>query len=172
MTAIAKPAPEEYAPDYGKYISLVPTGDLIGHLGSQAAETAALLRGLPAEKGDFRYAEGKWSVKELVLHVIDMERVFAYRALCIGRGDATPLPGVEQDDYVPNCNAANRTLTDLADEFEAVRRATVLLLRGFDEAAWSRTGTASDNRITARALAHIIAGHELHHLGILRERYL
>jgi uncharacterized damage-inducible protein DinB len=172
MSATAKPAPEEYAPYYGRYISLVPSGDLIETLTANGHETAALLRGLPPEKAARRYAAGKWSIAELVLHVIDAERIFAYRALCVGRGDQTPIPGFEQDDYVPNCNAANRTLEDLAEEFEVVRRATVLLLRGFDDAAWSRMGTASDNPVSARALAYIIAGHEIHHVKILQERYL
>jgi uncharacterized damage-inducible protein DinB len=169
--AAARPAPNEYAPYYEGYVSLVE-GDVLETLERQGAETAALLGRLTEEQGDSRYAPGKWSVKELVGHVIDAERVFAYRALRIARGDRTPLPGFDQDPYVANSNAAGRTLPSLADEFSHVRASTLALLRSLDDAAWSRSGVASDNEVTVRALAHIIAGHETHHIKILRERYL
>ena len=172
MTATAKPAPEEYASDYAGYVGQVGAENVLEALARNGAETAALARGWPAEKGDYRYAEGKWSVKELIGHIIDCERVFAYRALCIARGDTTPLPGFEQDPYVANGNFAARTVANLADEFESVRRATLSLLHSLDETAWARRGVASENEITVRALAYITAGHEIHHVKILRERYL
>ena len=130
------------------------------------------MRSIPSEKGDYRYAPGKWSIKELLGHVIDGERIFAYRALRFGRNDQTALNGFEQDDYVAAGAFDKRELSDLIDEFEEVRRATIHLFRGFDETAWTRRGVASENEVSVRALAYIIAGHELHHMGVLRERYL
>lgn len=169
---ITRPEAGEYAPYYEKYVALTRDGDVVEILERQAAETMALLGDLSEEQGALRYEPGKWSVKELVGHVIDGERIFAYRALRIARGDQTPLPGFEQDDYVANGRFDARTLRDLRDEYEIVRRSTLALLRPLDAEAWRRTGTASDNEVSVRALAHIIAGHEAHHLRILRERYL
>jgi uncharacterized damage-inducible protein DinB len=171
MSATA-PAASEYAPYFEKYVSLVPAGDVVETLERQAAETLALLRGLDEERAGSRYEPGKWSIKQIVGHLADAERVFAYRALCFARGDRTPLPGFEQDDYVRGANFDARPITDLADEFEAVRRATVALFRQLDDESWRRTGTANDNPFTVRAIAHIIAGHELHHLGVLKTKYL
>jgi len=171
-TLVSRPAADEYNPYYEKYISRVPDGDIVEQLTAQVSSTIALLESIPESKGDYRYAEGKWSVKESVLHVIDAERIFAYRALRIARGDKTPLPGFEQDDYVPFSRAAERTLHDIAEELGQVRQASVALFKHLDEEAVSRRGTASNNPVTPRALAYIIAGHELHHVRILRERYL
>lgn len=170
--APARPASDEYAPYYEKYVSLVAAGDIVETLERQSADTLALLRSVPEDRAGSSYEPGKWSVKELVGHVIDTERVFSHRALRFGRGDQTPLPGYEQDDYVRAANFDARTLSSIAEEFERVRAATVALLRSFDEEAWSRRGTANDNEVSVRALAHILAGHELHHINILRERYL
>src|SRR5215212_11017531 len=171
-TAPARPEANEYAPYYERYISLVPDADLVETLERQGAETLALLRGLSEEQGGHRYEPGKWSVKQLVGHVNDGERVFSYRALAISRGDTQPLPGMEQDEYMAGVDFDARTLAGLADEFASVRAATLHLLRHLSPEAWARRGTASDNEITARALAYIIAGHEAHHVRILRERYL
>jgi hypothetical protein len=168
----AKPAKDEYAPYYEKYTSLVPEGDVVATLTQQVGGTLALLRSLPEEQGSFRYAPEKWSIKELVGHIIDTERIFAYRALRIGRGDTTPLPGFEQDGYITNGNFEGRQLSDLASEFETIRQSTLFLLKHLSDEAWVRRGVASENEVTVRALAHIIAGHELHHLEILRSRYL
>jgi hypothetical protein len=168
----AKPAKDEYAPYYEKYTSLVLEGDVLATLDQQLAATLALLRSLPEQQGNHRYAPEKWSIKELVGHVIDTERIFAYRALRIARGDQTPLPGFEQDGYITNGNFDSRQLADLAAEFETVRQSTLFLLRHLSDEAWVRRGVASENEVTVRALAHIIAGHELHHLEILRSRYL
>ncbi len=170
--APARPASDEYAPYYEKYVSLVPDADLVETLERQGAETLALLRGLTEEQGAHRYAPDKWSVKQLVGHVSDGERLFAYRALAIGRGDRAPLPGMDQDVWMAGVDFDARTLASLADEFAAVRAATLHLLRHLSPEAWSRRGTASENEVTVRALAYIIAGHEAHHLRILRERYL
>ncbi|HET9253242.1 MAG TPA: DinB family protein [Candidatus Eisenbacteria bacterium] len=169
---MSRPEPSEYNTYYGRYISLVPDGPIVARLREQIVETLAVLRALPESRGEHRYAPGKWSIKEIVGHVCDAERVFGYRALRIGRGDETPLPGFEQDDYVRNGGFSSRTLRHLLDELEAVRRGTVLLLEGLDETAMKRHGTASGFPVSVRALAYITAGHELHHLKVLRERYL
>jgi hypothetical protein len=170
--APARPAADEYAPYYEKYVSLVPAGDIVGTLERQLADTLSLLRSVPEDRAGSSYEPGKWSVKELVGHVIDTERVFSHRALRFARGDRTPLPGYEQDDYVRAANFDSRTLSSIAGEFGRVRAATVALFQTFDEAAWARRGAANDNEVSVRALAHILAGHELHHINILRERYL
>jgi uncharacterized damage-inducible protein DinB len=168
---IARPQAGEYAPYYDRYISLVQGEDILNTLDEQRRQTMTLLCGRDDEDGDFRYAPGKWSAKEVLGHVCDTERVFAYRALRIARADATTLEGFEQDDYVRNGPFAQRPLADLVEDFIAVRRATLSLLRNLDEAAWTRRGVANKNEVTVRALAYIIAGHELHHRGILEERY-
>lgn len=168
---IARPQAGEYAPYYDRYISLVRGEDILNTLDEQRRQTMTLLCGRDEEDGDFRYAPEKWSAKEVLGHVCDSERVFAYRALRIARADATPLEGFEQDDYVRNGPFAQRPLADLVEDFIAVRRATLSLLRNLDEAAWTRRGVANKNEVTVRALAYFIAGHELHHRGILEERY-
>jgi DinB superfamily len=168
---IARPQPGEYAPYYERYISLVQGEDILNTLDQQRRQTMLLLSGRDDADGDFRYAPGKWSAKEVLGHVCDTERVFAYRAMRISRADATPLEGFEQDDYVRNGPFANRPLADLVEDFIAVRRATLSLLRNLDEAAWMRRGIANKNEVSVRGLAYIIAGHELHHRGILEEKY-
>lgn len=167
-----RPQAGEYAEYYGKYISLVPAGDLLSTLARQLEETLALLKSIPETQGERRYAAGKWSIKELVGHMIDSERVFAYRALRFARHDPTPLSGFDQDHYVQQANFDARPLSELAEEYEHVRRASLLLFRHLDGDAWARRGTANDNEVSVRALAFIIAGHEAHHVQILRSRYL
>jgi uncharacterized damage-inducible protein DinB len=169
---IGKPDTTEYLPYYGRYVSLVPDGDILTVLGKQAEETAALLNSIPESQGGFRYAPDKWSIKELVGHLIDCERIFAYRALRFARNDKTPLPGFEQDDYVTNASFDSCKLSDLASELKSVRQSTLFLFKHLDTNAWMRTGLANDSEASVRALAHIIAGHELHHRGILSSRYL
>lgn len=169
---IDRPEETEYLPYFGKYVALVTGDDILSTLSEQFAGTLALLRSIPESQGGFRYAAGKWSIKELVGHMIDSERVFAYRALCFGRNDKTPLPGYEQDDYIRNASFDACALGDLAAEFESVRRSTVFLFRHLDGEAWMRRGVANESEVSVRALAYIIAGHELHHVGILRDRYL
>jgi hypothetical protein len=165
-----RPESNEYAPYYGKYISLVPDGDVLVTLEKQLPETLALLA-RPEADGDIRYAPGKWSVKESLGHVIDAERVFSYRALRIARNDKTPLAGFEQDDYVKYGPFGSCTLAGLVEEFAVVRKATVLMFRALDEAAWIRRGRASNNEVTVLALAYMIAGHELHHRRIFQQNY-
>jgi len=168
---IARPQSGEYAPYYERYIALVQGEDILNALDQQRRETMLLLSGRDDADGDFRYAPGKWSAKEVLGHLCDTERVFAYRALRISRADATPLEGFEQDDYVRNGPFANRPLADQVEDFIAVRRATLSLLRNLDEAAWLRRGLANKNEVSVRGLAYIIAGHELHHRRILEEKY-
>lgn len=169
---MSRPEATEYVSYFGRYIDQVPDGSIVDVLASGLRDTLALLRSIPEDRGDYRYAPEKWSVKEVVGHVIDAERVFAYRALRFARNDATPLPGFEQDDYIPAGKFGTRTLRDLADELEAVRQSTLHLFRHLDEAALLRGGVASGNPVTVRALAYIIAGHEAHHRKVLREGYL
>lgn len=166
-----RPAPTEHAPYYSRYISLVPDGPIVATLRAQGEETAKLLASVPAAKEEHRYADGKWSVKEVVGHLADAERVFAYRMLRFARADETPLAGFDENTYVPAGAFGARTLRSLAEEFRAVREATLHLLEGLDDAAVMRGGVASENPATVRALAWIIAGHERHHVAILRERY-
>jgi len=172
MPAIRRPDPSEYAPHYARYIELVPDGDLVAQLEGQMQELDHLLADLPEASGGFRYAEGKWSLKELVGHLTDTERIMAYRLLRIARGDQTPLAGFEQDDYVRTGRADARPLRELAAEFTAVRRATLALVRSLDAEAWSRLGNASGKPVSAAALAHVLVGHVSHHLEILAARYL
>ena len=167
-----KPSADEYAAYYGKYVTLVSEGNIVETLTKQMGETLSAWRAVPADKAEHRYAPGKWSTKEMMAHVIDTERIMAYRALRIARGDKTALPGFEQDIFIANTDWSSRTIADLADEFEAVRKSNLILFRNLTESAWKQMGTASDNPISARALAYIIAGHELYHQEILRERYL
>ena len=169
---IDRPVEGEYLPYYDRYVSLIADGDIIAALGAQLEETLALLSGIPESRAGFRYASGKWSMKELIGHMIDSERIFAYRALRFARNDRTPLPGFEQDDYIRNASFDNTSLADLAAEFESVRRSTLYLFKHLDGEAWTRRGLANDSEASVRALAYIIAGHELHHREILRTRYV
>lgn len=168
---IGRPEPGEYAPYYERYISLVHGADILTSLDSQRRQTLLLLSGRDEADGDFRYAPDKWSAKEVLGHVCDTERIFAYRALRISRGDRTPMASFEQDDYVRNGPFAARPLAELIEDYIAVRRATLTLLRNLDDQAWMRRGTASNNEVSVRALAYMIAGHELHHRRILEEKY-
>ena len=172
MSRIERPEATEYAPYYAGYVDSVPDGDIVEILERQGRDLGALLAGLPADRGDHRYAPDKWSVKEVVGHITDAERIFTYRALRISRGDATPLPAFEQDAYVQRGAFGRRSIGDLAAEFSAVRAATLALLRAMTDEESRRAGTAGNNPVSARALAYIAAGHERHHARILRERYL
>lgn len=167
-----RPEKTEYAEFYAGYVSLVTETDILSALQNQIAEAQNIFAGITEEKGDFRYAENKWTIKELLGHVIDGERVFSYRALRISRNDKTPLAGFEENSYVANSNFKNRTLADLLEEFSLLRRANVILFQNLSEASWSNTGTASDAEVSVRALAFIMVGHARHHLNVLRERYL
>jgi hypothetical protein len=167
-----KPEKGEFLPYYEKYIALVGSGDVLSTLSTQMAETQALLRSLPASVATYRYAPGKWSVNELIGHLIDSERIFAARALRFARNDPTPLPGFEQDDYVSNSSFDSYPLAELASELESVRKSTIFLFKHLHEDAWMRRGVANGAEVSVRALAYIIAGHELHHREMLQARYL
>ena len=169
--AIGQPQADEYAPYYGKYISLVQQDDILSALEQQRRDTVLLLSCRTEQEGNFSYAPGKWTAKEVIGHICDSERIFAYRALRFARADQTPLAGFEQDDYVRNGFFARASMSDVTEDFIAVRRATVSLLRSLDEPAWLRRGVANSSEVSVRALAYIIAGHELHHRRILEEKY-
>jgi hypothetical protein len=170
--APGKPGSDEYAPYYRTYVSLVPESDIVATLEKQAQETVALLASRNESDGNFSYAPGKWSVREVLGHLIDSERVFSYRVLRIARNDKTPMEGFEQDDYVKYGPFRRSTLAALVEEFQSVRLATLSLLRGLDEDSWVRRGVANKNEVSVRGIAYIIAGHELHHRKILQEKYL
>jgi DinB superfamily len=167
-----RPEPSEYAPYYGKYISLVPEGDIVRTLEAEAASTLALLHSITEEQSLHRYAAGKWSIRETYVHLTDTERIFSYRALRFARGDKKELQGFEQDDYVAPSAADSRSWQSIVEEYSAVRQATIALFRNLPSDAWTRTGIASGNLISVRALAYNIVGHDLHHRKLLRERYL
>ena len=169
---IGPPDASEYAAYYGRYISLVPGDDILAALEEQPRYTLALLSGLSKEQANYRYAPDKWSIKEILGHLIDTERVFAYRALRFARNDGTPLPGFEQDDYVRYGDFADCPLGYLKEEFLAVREGSMFLFEGLSPEAWMRRGMASQNEISVRAIAYIIAGHELHHRQVLQQKYL
>jgi hypothetical protein len=167
-----RPAAGEFLPYYERYIALVPAGDVLSTLNAQMSDTQALLLGLPASMSTYRYAPDKWSVNQVIGHVIDSERIFAARALRFARNDPQALPGFEQDDYNRNSTFDDYPIAELAMELDAVRRSTVFLFKHLDEAAWMRRGIANNAEVSVRALAYIIAGHELHHREILHTRYL
>ena len=166
-----KPEAGEFAEYYGKYIGKVPGLDLLGILEAERMQMSRLVSGRSEVHGNFRYAPDKWTVKEILGHVTDAERIFTYRALRIARGDQTPLPSFEHDDYVKNGGFAARTLADIVEEFDAVRGASITLFRSFDDAAWGRIGVARQRQVTVRALGFITAGHQIHHRMILEENY-
>ncbi|HYP53944.1 MAG TPA: DinB family protein, partial [Pyrinomonadaceae bacterium] len=169
---IGRPEETEYLAYYGRYVALVPEGDIVATLSRQVENTAALLRGVAQSQERFRYAPGKWSVRELVGHMIDTERIFAYRAMRFARNDQTPLPGYDENEYVANSSYDSYPFGELAAELRSVREATVFLFKHMGAEAWARAGSANGSEVSVRALAYIIAGHELHHRGILRDRYL
>ncbi len=172
MSTSLRPTASEFAEYYGRYIDKVPAGDIVAILRAQSTESMAILEKVPAARTTFAYAPGKWTLFEVIGHVVDMEWVFTTRALCFARGLAAPMPGVEQDDFVAMAKSARQSWPDLLAQWKALRAANALVFASLDDAAWTRTGTASGYTVSVRALAYIIAGHERHHLGIIRERYL
>jgi len=170
---IEKPKEGEYAPYTIMYIGLLPDDGLIlKHLQDNLQATKNLILSLPAEMLAYRYAEGKWTIKEILVHISDDERIYAYRALRFARNDKTELPGFEQDDYARYSGANERDLNDILEEFTTVRNATISLFNNFDNEALTRAGVANGNIMSVRAAAYHIAGHELHHINIIKERYL
>jgi len=171
MTISTRPAAGEYAEYYARYIALVPTGHLLAHLRAQRERTAELLASLDEEGGARRYAPGKWSVKQVIGHVIDVERLFAFRALAIARADPADQPSMDQDRWMEAADFDARTIPSLGAEYRAVRDASLALIESFSDADAGRQGRASGFPFTVRSLVHMLAGHELHHLAVLRERY-
>ena len=167
-----RPKPGEYAPSYAPYVAAVPEGDVLAFLQVQMDEVSALFGALDETRAAFRYAPGKWTLKDLLQHLIDAERVFSYRAMRVGRGDTTPLPGYEENAFAAAAHADRRTLPDLLAEWQAVRAASLGLFRGFPDAAWGNIGNANGVPVTTRSFPYFCAGHTAHHLGIIRERYL
>ena len=172
MATLPRPSADDAAPYYFTYIDQVPAGDVFAVLEGGVAETRRLLGGLEPEREHHRYAPGKWTVREVLGHVIDAERVFGYRAFHIGRGDRAPLPGMEPDDYAATAGAGRRPAAELLDELDVLRRGHLAFFAGLDAEAWERAGTASGVTFRVRALPFILAGHEIHHRRILAERYL
>ncbi len=162
----------EYSSFNATYINALEEVSLIEGLKKGLLQMVSFISTIPTKKLEYRYAEGKWTIKDIFLHLIDAERIFAYRALRIGRGDKTPLAGFEENDYVPNANANDRSLESLIEEFQWVRNSTLLLFENFSEEQLAYLGTSSDNMISVRAIGFLISGHQNHHLKIISERYL
>lgn len=171
-TLFGRPGADEYAPYYDKYVSLVTTDDLVGYAREQLAQVRSLLGSISEEKARFAYAAGKWTIKEVLGHITDTERVFQYRAMSIARGDATPLPGFDQDVWNPNGGFNAVPFSNLVEEWVFVREAFVRFLDHMPVEARMRRGTASGNPCSARALAYIPPGHTEYHVRILKEKYL
>jgi len=167
-----RPTEQEYAPPVHRYVSIVPAGSILSIIEAQHASTTALLNGLSPEQADYRYAEGKWSIKEVIGHVADNERVWAYRLLRIARGDAQGLVGYDENVFAANAPFASLPLADVIAEYDAVRRSTLYLLRALAPGAWSSQGDFAGHPLTVRAAAYMIAGHEAHHINVINERYL
>ncbi|MGG4488001.1 DinB family protein [Metabacillus idriensis] len=167
-----RPEQNEYAAYYEGYIRMIPEGNLEQILKEQVKDTLYLLNHLSETEGEFRYADGKWSIKEVIGHIVDTERIMAYRLLSIARGDAAQLPGYDENAYVAQADFNGEKMEDLLQNLFVVREGTLLLLKSLKEKDWMRWGTANQLDVTVRAIACIIAGHELHHRKILKERYL
>ena len=167
-----RPDKEDYHAFYETYIGKISTNDIVEALTQRFSTTMAFISSIPMEKWDFAYAEGKWTIKELLVHLLDAERIFTNRALRIARNDKTALPGFDQDDYAPFTGANERSAASIIEEYESVRKASLTLFKNLSTEMWQRKGVASDSTITPLAIAYIILGHETHHFSVLRERYL
>ena len=172
MIAFPRPDPSEHAEYYAQYIARVPDGDITSTLSDQLAETVEILRALPEDRETYRYAEDKWTLREVVGHLIDTERMFAYRALAIAREDDVDLPGMDQDAWSTGSNSADRLMVDLIEEWLSVRRSNVLMFASLPDGAGGRTGRASGYDFTVRSFPWIIAGHELWHRELIRRDYM
>ncbi len=171
MTLYQRPEKGEYNPYYSNYIGLVPKGDVIEILSNQVEDTIALLEGLTEEQSSFKYGPDKWTIKEVMGHLTDTERVMGYRILCIARGETVSLPGYDDQAYVKNAPFNKCSIKELLDHFKVVRQSTVELIKSLESDAWLRCGTANNDKVSVRALVNIVAGHELHHRNIIQERY-
>lgn len=167
-----RPESNEYQSYYVKYVESVPDGNILDILREQRNEVVALFRSITEEQSRYRYLPEKWSAKEVLGHMTDTERIMSYRLLCIARGESVSLPGFDENEYVRNADFGQRTLESMVDEYAAVRAATLALLAGVSKDASERQGSANNNTVSVRALAYIIAGHERHHVSIIKERYI
>ena len=171
MIAIGRPGPTEYAPFYAGYLALTPEIDILRVLESQPVTVASVAGACPANREDYRYAPDKWSVREIMSHVIDVERVLGHRLFCVSRGEAAPLPGFDENEYVRQSRPVADSVAALAREFAAVREANLFVARRLDGRGSERMGTANGTPISVRALTFIMAGHVRHHLAVLATRY-
>lgn len=171
VSPLTRPSDREYAPFYKRYVSAVEGDDVLAVLESQIDSFRRLPQALPPDRETFRYEEGKWTLREVIGHVNDAERVFGYRLFCIARGEQRSLPAFDEGDYVRNGNANSRPIAELCDEFILLRRVNLGFIRSLDETGWTRTGIANDAEVSVRALVFILAGHAAHHLQVLRDRY-
>lgn len=172
MNVTKRPNPDEYNPSFSTYISLVPEGDIETILQEQIEETLHLLNSISEQQAHFKYAPEKWSIKEVLGHLADAERIMAYRLLTIARGDSVSLPGFEENEYVQSANFNRQSIKELLENLHSVRQSTIHLLKGLEEETWLQKGNANHSVVSVRALAYIITGHEIHHRRILKERYL
>ena len=172
MTTAVRPLDSEYAEYYRRYVAQVPEGDIVRTLRSQIEESMGILAAVPATRTGYRYAPEKWSLHEVIGHVVDMEWVFATRALCFARGLAAPMPGVEQEEFVAAAQFGRQSWPKLLEQWRHLRTAAALVYESLDDEAWTRSGVASGYSVSVRALAYITAGHERHHMNVVRERYL
>lgn len=168
---MTRPTETEYAPPYAGYVDLVDEDDILSAMEQQSSETQKLLASLDEQRASYRYSDGKWSIKEVIGHVVDAERIFGYRALAVARGDTQPLPGFDENSYVANASFDTWKLGDLAEEYALVRRSNIVFFKNLQPGAWDRRGTASNYPVSVRALAYLIVGHERHHVRVLREKY-
>lgn len=169
---ITPPHDGDYPEYYKQYISLVADDDILKYFKNQTDSLSNLLASIPSEKLHYRYAEGKWTVADVAQHLIDSERVFCYRMLTFARGDKAEIPGFAEDEYAENVDTSARTADSIISEYRAVRAATLTLLENLSKESVGRSGIANGRPVSVRAIAYIIAGHELHHLGVIKERYL
>lgn len=167
-----RPQSDEYSEPHAEYVSLVPEEDILAAIAEQSTDTQKLLATVDEAKAAYRYAEGKWSIKEVLGHIVDAERIISYRLLAIARGEVSPLPGFDENAYVENADFDSWKLGDLAEHYAVVRRSNIVLLRNLPDAAWDRRGTANGFSVTTRGLAWSLVGHERHHVKVLRDRYL
>ncbi|HVE72378.1 MAG TPA: DinB family protein [Thermoanaerobaculia bacterium] len=168
---MTRPTPTDYAPPHASYVDLVDEDDILSAMQEQSSVTQKLLAQLDETRASYRYETGKWSVKELIGHVVDAERIIGYRALCVARGDTQPLPGFDESSYVANASFDSWKLGDLAEHYALVRRSNLVFFQNLQDEAWDRRGTANQYPVSVRGLAYVIVGHERHHLKVLREKY-
>jgi hypothetical protein len=169
---ISRPTPDEYPVEFDAYIKLVPSDDLLRYFDSQTESVVSVATGLTEDQLLYRYAKDKWSIKDVFTHMIDCERIYGYRALCIARGEKQSLPGFEENDYARFANADKRNKEEIIADYKTVRAGTISLFQSFDDDMLSRIGIANDTKRSVRSIGYLAAGHELHHLGVVKERYL